>query len=367
MPSVNPTSSVQLDQAQIAKLMQSIHVGEMAGSTNDPGFYGRLGVLPNPDPILRKLCRAGDVYACIEADAHVQGEMAAARAGVLTAAWRIEAPENATDDELRATEFCRARFAQAPAENITWPDLIWSMTKAIYYGFRVHEIIWDYDGKYLLPTEIVERPNRRFVFDDHHQLRLLTKEQPIKGEPVPKGKFLLSRHQPSADNPYGIAKLSACYWPYTFKHGAFRQFYKHSERVGVPFVWGTYPTGASEEHIRQMNDGLASMLEASWGAGPEGAGVQLIETKSSGQLPQHALINECDRQMSKALNSQTMATDQSQNGSRAASQTARERELSTFAAEREIVAYTMDELLRLMTVMNFGGVRGPVFEFRDEI
>lgn len=63
------------------------------------------------------------------------------------------------------------------------------------------------------------------------------------------------------------------------------------------------------------------MLENGAATIPDGDSIELLIAKGqSGELQQKQLIDLCNREMSKALTSQTLATEQGQNGSRAASE-----------------------------------------------
>ncbi|ODR88007.1 hypothetical protein ABT47_16200 [Shewanella xiamenensis] len=342
--------------------------GAIAGRDSDPGFYAAMGIMPNPDPILRRLGRADDVFDAIMADGHVIGELRSVRAGLLTFDYRIEAGDENDPKSVAAAELARQWLQYRPAQDMTWPDVFWNMGTAVLRGFRVHELVWEYDKGYLLPKEILDRPNRRFKFGTDNRLRLLTKDAPSEGISLEPYRFLLTRHMPSTENPYGRALLSSCYWPYTFKHGGFRLFYKFCERHGLPWPVGRYPQGTIQTEIDSFVNALVQMLEDGAIAIPEGNSIELMTADAQGsKLAQHELIDLCNREMSKALTSQTLATEQSSNGSRAAGEVGRERELSVNDSDRTIIEATMDQALEWISELNFGvDVTPPTFHFYQE-
>ncbi|MBO2656173.1 DUF935 family protein [Shewanella algae] len=342
--------------------------GAIAGRDTDPGFYSAMGILPNPDPILRRLGRAEDVFDAIMADSHVIGELRAVRAGLLTFDYRIDAGDENDPKSVAAAELCREWLSFKPAEGMTWPDVFWNMGTAVLRGFRVHELVWEYDKGRLLPKEILDRPNRRFRFDRDNHLRLLTKDAPSEGMVSEPYRFLLTRHMPSTENPYGRSLLSSCYWPYTFKHGGFRLFYKFCERHGLPWPVGRYPQGTIQSEIDSFVDALVQMLEDGAIAIPEGNSIELMTADAQGsKLVQHELIDICNREMSKALTSQTLATEQSSNGSRAAGEVGREREQSVNDSDRTIIEAAMEQAFEWITEFNFGpDVTPPTFIFYRE-
>lgn len=353
------------DMRQISK---SLTAGMQAGRDSDPAFYQALNVLPNPDVILRKAGKSESVFDAIQSDAHVIGELRAVRAGLLKYESRMVAGED-TSKGKQAVELCKQWLARRPAPGMTWPDVIWNMGTATFRGFRVHELVWERNGKLILPTSIVDRPNRRFRFDRDNQLRILTREQPANGIQADDFRFLVSRHMPSNENPYGQALFSSCFWPYTFKHGGFRFFVKLCERFGLPFPIGKYPAGTPEEEQNALAEALEEMIEAGYAIFQEGGSVTLLESNSSGNGSpvQQLLIHECNREMSKALTSQTLATEQNKTGARAAAETAHKRESGVHKCDRDIIAFTFDEAFRWITQINLGdNVEPPTFEFYEE-
>lgn len=241
------------------------------------------------------------------------------------------------------------------------------MHQAILRGFTVHEVVWGVVDGFTVPIKVIDRPTRRFTFGTDNELRLLTQSSPMMGEAVDEYKFLVTQHMPSFDNPYGIALLSCCFWAYTFKHNGFRFFVKFCEKYGIPWAIGKYPAGTSLEQQNALANSLTQMVEDAVAAIPEGGSVELLEVNSAGQtLPQERLIDLCNREISKALTSQTLATEIQGAGSYAASKTHRDREQDVNKSDRQMDMDSMNRLLSWMTEINFSGAKPPVFEFYSE-
>ena len=345
---------------------------EIATRHSDPNFYATLQMLPNPDVILRKIGKSQEVYAAIIQDAHVIGELRPMRANIITKNWHI-LPGSDNPADKRAFELAQKVFSRPPvpatesSPGMGWPDVFWNMQEAILRGQRIHEIVWNVEDGMMVPSLVLDRPNRRFIYGLENELRLLTRENMTEGIPVDNYKFLVSRHMPSFDNPYGVALLSSCFWPYTFKHNGFRYFTKFCEKYGIPWAVGKYPAGTSQSQIDALADGLAAMVEDAIAAIPDAGKVELLEAGSAAsQLPQERLIQVCNSEMSKALNSQTLATEINGQGSRAAAETHRRREQETGAADEKIIESTINQLLVWLTELNFMGSTAPKFEFYDE-
>jgi phage gp29-like protein len=356
-----------MDKKQLIRIAKRVAgVRELASRTNDPRFYSAMNVLPNPDPILREIRQADKVYDAIMSDAHVIGEIRTMRAGLFNYKTKVVSGDDADSKANEAQELCAWWLKTFyPEEGFTWPDVFWNMGSAKLYGFRVHVCEWEIFKGHLLPGKIMDRPNRRFKFDIDNKLRLLTKNQPWEGEEAPSPYYVVTRHMPSHENPYGRALLSACYWPYTFKHGGLKFFFQYCERFGLPWPVGRYPAGTSISDQQELHDALIDLMESGAATIPDGDSVELIEVKGGGQkLAQESLIKLCNAEMSKALTSQTLATEMGEVGARAASETHKDRQDEVSESDRAIVEAGFNQLFTWITEFNFGDdIPPPHFEF----
>ncbi len=356
-----------MDKIDLAKASRANLAREIATRTTDPKFFSALTVLPNPDTVLRKLGRSEEVFDGLAADAHVVGDLRSIRSGLLGFEWRVQAGGYSNSD-VQAFALCEQLMAQRPAPGMRWPDVIWNMAGAVFRGFRVHEVVWARQGQYLMPEAVLDKPNRRFAFgSDSNELRLLTRENQISGLELGAYKWLMTRHMPSHENPYGVAVFSSCFWPWTFKNSGYRYFVKFCEKYGIPWAIGRYPLGTPKPEQDALANALARMIEDAVAAIPEGGLVELVENKGGGQqLPQERLISLCNREISKALTSQTLATEIQGNGSRAASETHRGREEAVNESDRTVISDAMNELFAWITELNVPGAVPPTFEFYEE-
>lgn len=338
----------------------------LATPESDPQkYFGTMFSLPNPDPILREMGQADKVYYSIMADAHVMGELRSIRGSFRSHQYRLTAGSKEDSKAAAALELCEKWMrSQAPNAVSDWLEVMWQMSASILTGYRVHELVWELvDGKYL-PTQVVDRPGRRFRFDAYAAPLLISRDN-WQGVPVEPYQFVVSRHMPTTDNPYGMALLSSCFWPWTFKTGGWRYFVKYCERHGLPWPVGRYPAGSSDAEIDSLADALGSMLEGGYLAVQEGTGIELLVPSGSGSnLPQQNLIMLCNREMSKALTSQAMIGEQLDVGARAASETAKDRQGEVHDSDRDIAASSMAQIFKWITLFNFGdGVAPPTLEF----
>lgn len=339
----------------------------VATAETDPErFFSSLASLPNPDPILRQMGKADAVYRSIMMDAHVMGEIRSIRGSFRSHEYRVVVGGENDAKAAAALELCESWMASGPPNAVAdWMEVMWQMCSCILTGYKPHELVWNYnaDGK-LVPSEVADRPGRRIVFDSVASPLLVSKATPM-GAPVEPYQFVISRHMATTDNPYGMALLSSCFWPWTFKTGGWRYFVKYCERHGLPWPVGRYPVGTGEKEQDDLADALASMVESGYLVVQEGTGIELLVPQGgSGAAPQQALITLANREMSKALTSQAMIGEALEVGSRAAADTAQVRQNSVHDSDRDIAAASMSQIFRWITQFNFGeDVAPPTLEF----
>jgi phage gp29-like protein len=338
----------------------------LAGPDTDPQrFFGTLYALPNPDPILRQMGQAEKVYYSIAADPHVLGDIRSIRGNFRSHSYRLNAGDEGDSKSLAALELCEQWMERCrPNPLADWLEVMWQMSSSFMTGYRPHETPYTLqDGKYL-PEQVLDRPARRFVFNSLGEPLLITRDAPL-GKPVEPYQFIISRHMADSVNPYGVAVLSSCFWPWTFKTGGWRYFVKYCERHGLPWPVGRYPMGTNDGDIALLEKALANMVEAGYVVAPEGTGLELLTPKnSSGGLPQENLIDLANREMSKALTGQAMVAELQGAGARAASETAMKRQESIDDSVRDIAAESMGSIFRWVTLFNFGdGIAPPTLEF----
>lgn len=357
----------------ISRLRGSLNAPKATPETDPQQWLNTLLALPDPDPILRGMGRAETVYNSIIRDSHVIGDVRSIRGNFRSHDYRLVVGNEGDPLSAKALELCQAwmrqnRPAGANANGVQhdWLEVMWQMTAAILYGYRAHELVWTLqDGKYM-PGQVLDRPNRRFQFGADGSPLLISRGSGLIGQPVEPHEFVISRHMADATNPYGIALLSAAFWPWTFKTGGWRYFVKYCERHGLPWPIGRYPQGTDDSDIDKLEDALAEMLEAGYVVAQEGTSLELLvpTTTGSGALPQENLIDRCNREISKALTGQAMVAELQKVGARAASETASDRQSSINDADRDIASAGMGQIFSWLTRFNFGdGVAPPALEF----
>lgn len=339
----------------------------IAGPDSDPQrFFGPMFALPNPDPILREMGQAERVYYSIAADPHVLGDIRSIRGNFRSHNFRLLVGDDGDPKSLAAQQLCeRWLKTTQPNPMADWLEVMWQMSSSFMTGYRAHELVWTFSAGKYLPGQVWDRPNRRFRFNSMGEPLLVSRTNML-GAPLEEPyQFVISRHMPTYDNPYGVATLSSCFWPWTFKTSGWRYFVKYCERHGLPWPVARYPLGTDDKAQDELGEALASMLESAYAVVPEGTGIELIMPKAgAGDLPQQSLIDLANAEMSKAMTGQAMVAELRGTGARAASETALKRQLSIDDSVRDIAAQSMAQIFRWITLFNFGdGIAPPMLEF----
>ena len=349
--------------------------GHIATLDNDPeAVYKALDAIPNVDAALEAAGKTAEAHRKMLKDSHIMGEVAAFRSGILSFEHKVHSVGDEESDKL-ALALCKHFFydnwknTPEKPNSYSLSDIIFQIAFAELTGYRVHEIGWqatEFDGKtYLLPAYINPVKNARIIYNGQHEPRLLTKEQKKEGEQLGQYRWLITRHMADEENPYGVAKLSACLLPMVLKYSGLQSFGKLAKRFGIPWTIGKFPPGTEQKDIDKFTENLTQMVEASVATLPDTGQIEVIESNATGGIHPD-LIKICNREMSKALRSQTLATEITDQGSRAASETHSDRERQIDEATREMVANTLSLICQWITEINVPDAVAPQFMFYQE-
>jgi phage gp29-like protein len=333
---------------------------------HDDELVGMMHELPDTDELLRKAGVDQEVYNEILQDPHVMGEVRQIYSSLLGFKYELQAGDESNSAQ-QALELCQSIFKKRPHRTMRWNDLFWSIGKAPLTGRRVHGIKWQEKNGKLIPAQIKDIEAQKYGFNHEGELLIKTMAIP-QGEVAPDMLFLVTRHMADATNPYGLAILSCCFWSWMFKNGGLKFFVRFCERFGQPFPIGKYPVGTQDSDIDILIKSLQQLAEDAVAAIPDDSSIDLLEVKTSGQLPQERLVLLMNREMSKALTSQTAASELTGgDGSRAASQTHQGRTDQNAKADRSLVADTANQLFEFITIVNFGeDVPPPTLKYIDK-
>lgn len=316
-------------------------------------------VLPNPDPILKAQGKAISTYRDLRTDAHVGGCIRRRKSAV-------KALDKGLDRERAPSRVAKAVEGILADLDLDLDQIIGEMMDAVLYGYQPLEIMWKRQGSLMVPAEVVGKPPEWFCFDPDNALRLKTRANPMQGELLPPMKFLLPRQDATYQNPYGFADLSMCFWPVFFKKGGIKLWLQFVEKFGSAFPVGKLPRGASEEERGAMLDSLEALISNGVATIPDDGSIDLKELAGKGASADlyERLAMFCRSEVSIALTGTNQTTESNSNKASASAGLEVAHDLRD--GDAEIVAGSINQLIRWIVELNWNTAEAPVYSFWDQ-
>lgn len=352
-------AAAQLHRQPINQTQEVISTPEIATRSRSIDFLiSVMNVLPNPDPVLRKANKNIQVYEALLYDGRVKAVVNSRKSKVRSMEWDVVG-ENQPEAIL---EFYRTIF-----ETYDMPDTLNQILDAFLYGYKPIEIIWSTDGTRIVPSQFIPKPSEWFIFDEDNNLRMLTRESMVTGIPLPPNKFIVASNEADYKNPYGVAVMSACFWPVIFRKNGLMFWTNFLEKYGMPFLLATAESGAQEERMNEIADMLNKMIQDAVAVVPKGYDVNLLEAeegKGKSDSFHKAYLDYMNMEISVAVLSTNLTTEV-QGGSLAASQSHMQVREDIIESDAAICENAFNELIALTHAVNFGG-KPPTFKLFSE-
>lgn len=265
-----------------------------------------------------------------------------------------------------ASESLRDRKARdgvaAFIESINFDQVCLDLLDATLKGFSVAEIVWDIANGLVVAKKIKPKDQRRFKFDIEENLRLVTRGNLAKGEPVPERKFIVHRYGAKDGNPYGLGLGTRLFWPVFFKRQGIQFWLTFADKFGSPTAVGKYPSSASSKEKDTLLDAIAALSNDAGVTIPESMVIEFLEAARSGSINTYeSLCRYMDEEISKAVLGETLSTNMSSSGgSYGASKTHNEVRLELTKADADLLSDTLNAtLIKWYCEYNFPGANPP--------
>lgn len=337
---------------------------EMATRTSAGGMSLGLGLLPDPDPILRKRGDGAEVLEELTADDMVCTAIQTRKLQTLGRQDYEFTPGKAPGKEpdKAAQKLCDDLVADL--ENLDLYVLISEILDAPYHGYVPIELSWTAESGRLRLVNAQAKPRKWFGWDDTNRFVF----QPGQGEAQapPLGKFLLAQHFPSYDNPYGLRLLSRCLWPVAFKKGGVQFWLSFAEKFGTPWVVGVLQGAANDIQRQATLNALTGMVQSAVAVVSGGTDVKIVEPSGKSGDLHRSLVSHWDQAISRILMGQTLTASEGQeHGTQALGQTHHEVLEAYSKADEQLLVNAMNELAWLYAQVNAPNVLAPVFGFAE--
>lgn len=318
-------------------------------------------LLPNPDVILRKAGKTIEAYRDLLKDAHVASCVQSRKAGLLALEWEINA-ENAQTDIV---DLVKKQF-----ESLDLPRILSELMDASLFGYSISEVMWRYDGDdHCIASDIIGKPQEWFRFDERGQ-PYFTAANTLDGEELEDRKFIVVQHSPSYLNPYGEAVLSRCYWPVTFKKQLLSHMMVFAEKYGMPYMISYYDPfiGGGASSVSSTEKSLDDLHADGTGVFPNTQRVEILDTAKTPSIDVYMRgIVFFNAEVSKAVLSQTLTTEQGDTGSYAMSQTHLMVRKDVVDADRRLIERAMNTFVRWLVDINWMDVESyPTFRMYEQ-
>ena len=359
---ITPTQFVSFAETRnTASLKQ-----EIASRSAAWDYSGLVGLLPDPDPILKKRGDGVEILESLTGDGHLISVMQSRKLGVMKQEFKFEAGLDDDGNTTSQSEQLCLDFNRDMKE-LRSRDLISSILDAPYYGMSPVELTFAPGVGRLRLVKAEAKPVRWFGFNETNEPRFRSLDEATDGEALPWGKFVLARHFPTYDNPYGLRLLTRCFWPITFKKGGLKFWVTFMEKYGMPFLLGHYAKGTSPEEQQAMLGKLEKMVRDAVAVVPDGDRIEMLGgagKTGGGYMVFDKMKSAMDAEVSKVILGQTLTSGTGEGTNTNALGKVHADVLSDFQESDKLLAKdALDEIATIFGQVNAAAVPPPTCKF----
>jgi phage gp29-like protein len=334
-----------------------------AAAIGDLDLGSSLESMPDPDPVLTKRGDDAEILKELSADDQVCTAMGARKSRVLNQTDYDFNPGVLPGKEATPQATKLNEELTKDLEDIDLRNVFSQILDTPFYGFTPLELMWEAEGgKYRL-REIVAKPRGWFTFTKKGTPAL--KVQSGDPKPLPWGKFLVPRHYPTYENPYGLRLLSRCLWPVTFKRGGVKFWARFLDKYGVPWPIVKAPPDAKTEDMQNIASQVSSMIQDAVIVVKHGSEVTFAESKGSAGAGFELFLKRWDKAIFKIIMGQTLTSEMDGQGSRAAAQVHKDVAEDFAEADQYMITATLNELAVIYRDINAPNIEAPVFQYHE--
>lgn len=340
---------------------------QIATIENAQEFFGLWKkYLPNPDIVLKKSGKKYDILEELLTDTKVASSFGSRKAATKSRKWDLVGE---TVDKTKM-EICKSAIRKL---NVS--DMADSVLACLHYGFKVFEVIMDVDPEFthegltieFVMPKIYDDPSRWFSFNPNGDVQFKSKSDYL-GQPLPPQQFIVIQHQPTYDNPYGIALGSLCLYPVTFKRGGVELSLTFMENCAVPFADLAYP---SEWHADQIDEAVAEIAKRRRDgvlAHVIGSTVNVVKPDGSGQSTLFEWFKASnDADIADVYLMQSNTTSSTNTGSFARDKVGKEMTEEASESDESLVEKFVNRVIDLIYIYNFDPKeQRPRFEYLED-
>lgn len=272
--------------------------------------------------------------------------------------WALASHEAESDRMLSAV---RAGAAKALANRT-------HLLAAISDGYSVLEAVWKTENGLWAIDRFV--PHERSLFRFKTDGTLQYSDRGIMCD-APPYKFVAHRHGASPERPAGRGIISRVYWPWKCKQLGWEFWLQLADRFGVPSILALFDLETVDEDESQKRaDAITSQLaKISSDSAAALANIRDVKVlEANGAIADYnVLLEACNREISFAITSQTLATGESEYGTRAQALVHEDMFADVIVDDAASLAKTLNEtVVRWIAELNFPNAPAPEITFNTE-
>ncbi len=331
--------------------------------------YPSSGLTPDKLARIFKEADAGDIYRQMELfeemeekDPHLFSTLQTRKNGVLGLDWDVM-PYSDSATDVQMADFIRQCFEFEGLE-----DAMLDLLDAIGKGFAVCENMYRIKDGHVYIDSLEWVHQKRFIFDENDNLRLITDSEPIYGIELPPGKFTVHKYKARSGYPSRAGVLRVAAWMYLFKNYTIKDWVTFAEVYGMPLRLGKYDTSSTEEDKNALLQAVAQLGSDAAGIISKSTEIEFVEAIKGSANVYETLVNFCNAEMSKAILGQTLTTEIGTSGSYAASNTHQQVRQDLLEADCKALSETLRRyIIKPLIQYNFGDTsRLPWIKFHYE-
>ncbi|HQR97587.1 MULTISPECIES: DUF935 family protein [unclassified Polaromonas] len=354
---VSPTEFVSFEQQ--SKTAAGGLTGQIATRLAAGDISSFMGLLPNPDPVLKAMGKDIKVYRNLLADPLVMGARGRRAAAVLSMERGFDATLSRRTP-VRVMKAVEAVFAGLDLQRIV-RDLI----DGAFFGYRVGELMWEPRHGLMALRDVIAKPCEWFGFDPEDARLMFRPWNSFQGVDVPDRKFVVVGKMRNWENPYGEPDLAAVFWAVTFKRSGMKFWVTFTEKYGMPWAVGKLPRQAGQTEVDHLADKLEAMVRDAVAVVPDDSSVELLTTGGTTSADMYEkLLMFCRSEISVALLGNNQSVEMQSN--KASATAAKGVEASLRDADAQMVAAGLNAIARDVTEVNFPGTPPPVYGFWEQ-
>ncbi len=269
-----------------------------------------IGITPDKLERIFKEAERGDIrkqmdlYDDItERDPSLEGLLTSRKLAVTGLEWDVK-PAEEEKQAKKIAEQTKAMLLAIP----NFEQGLMALLDAIGKGVSAVEINWHINSKTdsIAVKELIPVPSRRLTFwgeeRPENHAKLLTKNAPLQGEEMQKGKFAVFYHSLRNSHPArgGVLRTASRLWllkAYTLRYWGLK-----NELYAIPFRLGTYRNGATEHEIKTLKRAVKGLASDSGAVISEGTTISLLEaTRTGGDKAFKELADYVDGSIAKLI------------------------------------------------------------------